>query len=104
MTARELLPNRRRSETIAFRFRGAPYTVTLSRFNDSRLAEIFVDNGKCSTHLASDARDAAVALSIAMQYGVPPEAIRAAVTRDADGSASGIIGAVLDTLLGEVSP
>ncbi|WP_292533817.1 hypothetical protein [Methylocystis sp.] len=37
-------------------------------------------------------------MSIALQHGVPPQAIRAAVTRECDGRLSGIVGAVLDLL------
>jgi hypothetical protein len=79
-------------------FRGVPYTVGFSRFDDGSLAEVFIDNHKCTSDLSSDARDAAVALSISLQHGVPPEAIRDAVTRDANGEASGILGCVLDLL------
>ena len=44
------------------------------------------------------ARDAATIASIALQYGTPPETIRRALTRNADGSASEPLGAVLDLL------
>ena len=49
---------------------------------DGRLAEIFIDASKPSNDAADDARDAAVAMSIALQHGTPLEAIRAALTRD----------------------
>jgi hypothetical protein len=97
---RRRLPNRRAHEVLAFTFRGLSYTAGIGRFGDGALAEIFIDCAKGSTPVAADARDAAVTLSIALQYGVQTEAIRDAVTREADGSASGIVGAVLD-LLGE---
>ncbi len=97
---RSRLPNRRPHETIGFKFRGYAYTLGVGRFADGALAEVFIDCAKGSTPVAADARDAAVTLSIALQHGVPPEAIRAAVTREADGSASGIVGAVLDLLEG----
>jgi hypothetical protein len=102
MTARQRLPNRRAHETISFEFRGLPYTVGVGRFPDGSLAELFIDCFRGSSPLAADARDAAVALSITLQFGVPPEAIRDAVTREADGSASGILGRALD-ILGSVS-
>jgi|GEM_PF-6992430 hypothetical protein len=41
---------------------------------------------------------AAVTLSIALQHGTPAAAIRAAVTRESDGSPAGIVGAILDLL------
>jgi hypothetical protein len=95
---RRRLPNRRAHEVFAFSFRGLSYTAGVGRFGDGALAEIFIDCAKGSTPVAADARDAAVTLSIALQHGVPPEDIGAAVTREADGSASGIVGAVLDLL------
>jgi hypothetical protein len=104
MSGRERLRNRRHHDVRAFKFRGVDYTVGYSRFADGALAEIFLDNHKTTSDMASDARDAAVGLSIALQYGVPPEAIRDAVTRDSDGEASGIIGCVLDLLLGREAP
>jgi hypothetical protein len=95
---RRRLPNRRAHEAIRFTFRGRVYAAGVGRFPDGSVVEIFIDAEKQSTDAADDARDAAVTLSIALQHGVPPEAIRAAVTREADGSASGIVGAVLDLL------
>lgn len=95
---RRRLPNRRSHEAIGFAFRGYSYTLGVGRFDDGALAEIFIDCAKGSTPVAADARDAAVTLSIALQHGVPPEAIRAAVTRENDGQPSGIVGAVLDLL------
>lgn len=104
MATRARLPNRRAGERIGFEFRGAPYTVTAGRFDDGRLAEIFLDcQAKGATPLDSDAKDAAVCLSIALQYGTPAEVIRSAVTRTTDGKPTGIVGAVLD-LLAETSP
>ena len=63
------LPNRRPGETIGFEFRGAAYTATFSRFPDGRLAELFIDAAKPSNDAADDARDAAVCLSLALQFG-----------------------------------
>ncbi|WP_292530581.1 hypothetical protein [Methylocystis sp.] len=95
---RRRLPNRRAHEAVAFSFRGIEYVAGVGRFEDGSLAEVFIDCAKGSSPAAADARDAAVTLSIALQYSVRPEAIRAAVTRESDGSASGIVGAVLDIL------
>lgn len=97
------LPNRRAHEAIRFSFRDRAYTAGVGRFPDGSMAEIFIDAEKQSTDAADDARDAAVALSIAAQHGTPLEAIRAAVTRESDGRPSGIVGAVLD-LLSEGAP
>lgn len=98
MTARRHLPNCRLHESQNFWFRGKTYTLGVGRYEDGRLAEVFIDCSKVASESAHDARDAAVCLSIALQHGVPVDAIRAAVTREEDGSPSGIIGYVLDLL------
>jgi hypothetical protein len=101
---RHRLPNRRAGETIGFEFRGSAYSATFSHFPDGRLAEIFIDAGKPSNDAADDARDAAVAMSIALQHGTPLEAIRAALTRDGAGLPAGVLGAALDAIVAEAAP
>jgi ribonucleoside-diphosphate reductase alpha chain len=46
------------------------------------------------------ARDAAITLSIALQHGVTADSIRNAITRESNGIAAGLVGAVLDHLEG----
>ena len=101
---RQRLPNRRTGEAVGFKFRGSGYSATFSRFPDGRLAELFIDADKRSNDAADDARDAAVAMSIALQHGTPLEAIRAALTRDGAGRPAGILGAALDAIVKEASP
>lgn len=96
--ARMRLPDRRASEVFDMAFRGRPYAIEVSRFDDGRLAEVFIDARKASTDSADDARDAALALSLALQHGCSAKVIRSAVTRDSAGRPAGIIGAVLDAL------
>jgi hypothetical protein len=100
---RRRLPNRRAAELYDLEFKRGRYAIGVSRFPDGNLAEVFIHSGKASSNLADIARDAAVTLSIALQFGTPADAIRAAVTREVDGSAAGIVGAVLDFIL-EASP
>jgi hypothetical protein len=95
---RHRLPDRRIHESLEFQFRGLTYTAGVGRYESGALAEIFLECSKGQSQLAADARDAAITLSIALQYGVRPEAIRSAVTRDGHGEPSGIVGAVLDLL------
>jgi hypothetical protein len=101
---RQRLPNRRTGAAITFEFRGGAYTATFSNFPDGRLAEIFIDAAKPSNDAGDDARDAAICLSLALQYGTPPEAIRAALTRDGAGRPAGILGAALDAIVAEGAP
>jgi hypothetical protein len=95
---RRRLPNRRAAELYDLTFKGGGYTIGVSRFPDGNLAEVFIHSAKTSSNLADIARDAAVTLSLALQYGTPADAIRAAMTRESDGSPAGIVGAVLDLL------
>jgi hypothetical protein len=46
------------------------------------------------------ARDAGILVSLLLQHGCPVETIARALSRNTDGSASGVIGAVLDKILG----
>jgi hypothetical protein len=48
-------------------------------------------------------RDAGVATSLALQFGMPLETLRRAVLRDPDGTASSPLGAALDLVAGEAS-
>jgi hypothetical protein len=101
---RETLPSRRAGEIVDFEFRSSAYTATLSRFSDGRLAELFIDAAKPSNDAADDARDAAVCLSLALQFGTPEAAIRAALTRDSAGRPAGVLGAALDAIAAEAHP
>ena len=93
MTARERPANRRASETFGIRCAGLSYVCTISRFPDGRVAELFLSNHKSNSAADTNARDAAITFSIAVQHGADPEAIRRALCRDSDGRASGPLGA-----------
>jgi hypothetical protein len=95
---REILPNRRVNETRSLESKGLPYAVTVSRFADGRLGEIFLSNGKAGSDSDTAARDSAIVCSIALQYGAPVDVIRKALCRDARGKASGPLGVALDLL------
>jgi ribonucleoside-diphosphate reductase alpha chain len=98
MTARERLPNRRAAETFNLECAGLPYTATVGRFDDGRLAEIFISNHKAGSAADTAARDAAIAASIALQFGADAETIRKALCRDTRRNAKGPLGVALDLL------
>ena len=98
MTERIRLPDRRGAETFDVRHGKERFHVSIGRFRDGSIAEIFIAGGKSGSDLEAVARDAAIALSIARQHNVPLDPIRHALTRNADGSPSSIIGAVLERL------
>jgi hypothetical protein len=101
MTERRRLPDRRQAETLELEVGGLRYTCTLGRFPDGQVGELFLSNNKSNSSADVSARDAAVVASIALQYSVPIDVLRHALTRDARGKASGPLGAALDLLAAE---
>jgi ribonucleoside-diphosphate reductase alpha chain len=79
--ARERLPNRRIAETFELEVNGLRYTVTIGR-HDGRVLEVFLQNHKPGSQSDANARDAAVAASLALQFGCPLEMLQRALLRD----------------------
>jgi hypothetical protein len=100
MSERERLPNRRECETFDIEAGGLRYRATIGRFEDGRLAEVFLVNHKAGSAAGIMASDSAVLCSIALQYGVPVEVLRRALMRDPQGRAVGPLGVVLDLVGG----
>ena len=100
---RERLPNRRASELFDIDVNGRRYRCTVSRYDDGRLAEIFLSNNKTGSDSDVAARDSAVVCSIALQFGVPVDVIRKALMRDSQGRPNGPLGVALDILAGEAA-
>jgi hypothetical protein len=96
MSVRTRLSNRRGSTNFELEVGGLRYTCTFSRFPDYSIAELFLNNCKSNSTADVNARDAAIAFSFAVQYGADPEAIRLALSRDAQGRAIGPLGVALD--------
>jgi ribonucleoside-diphosphate reductase alpha chain len=95
---RRRLPNRRGSITFELEALGLTFTVTASRFDDGSLAETFIQNHKTNSAERLLASDCAIAASLALQFGCPVETLRRALSRDAQGRATGPLGAALDLL------
>jgi hypothetical protein len=93
---REILANRRLAETFDLEVDGQCYCATVGRFPGGRLAEIFLSAAKCGSHADTNARDAAVVLSIAVQHGVPIDVLRKALMRDSRGAPCGPLAVALD--------
>lgn len=103
MTARERLPDRRACETFQLVAGGLSYTCSVSRYADGRLAELFLSNHKTNSAADTNARDAAITFSIAVQHGANPEVIRRALCRDSLGRPSGPLATALDIISGTAS-
>jgi hypothetical protein len=95
---RERLPNRRLHWLYRFECDGQIYTGGIGRFEDGRIAEIFINGAKVGTAAETNAQDAAIVASLALQHDCPIETIRHALARS--GGAAG----PLATFLGKVEP
>jgi hypothetical protein len=96
------LPQRRPSETFQFEmaFAGGTlhYTCSYSRFLDGRVGEILLQNTKAGSQSDANARESAIAASLALQFGCPLEVLRGTVLRNADGKPATPLGAALDLI------
>ena len=104
MTARERLPNRRACESFDFEHAGHRFSITVGHFPDGHPAEIFLSSRHVGSPLEAIARDEAVTVSIALQFGIPVETIRSALTKDHDGSAATVLGKSLDLFMESTTP
>jgi hypothetical protein len=95
---RTRLPNRRACETTAFEHGGASFTMTAGRYEDGRIGEAFINAGHANSALDFLISDAAILLSIALQFGADPGELRHAMKRFGDGSPASPIGAALDRI------
>lgn len=76
---RERLPNRRGNVSFNFRHEGWTYHATATRYDDGRLAEIFLDVDKPGSAVQLHAETAAMLASLALQHGVAAQTIVHAV-------------------------
>jgi len=95
---RERLPNRRKCETLTFQCGNQSYQGTVGFYDDGRPGEIFLDCSKSGTDVQIAARDSAIAVSMALQFGASIEKIKSALTRRANGSPEGPLGVLLDAV------
>jgi hypothetical protein len=95
---RRRLPNRRGHELLNFEHSGILYTAGIGRFDDGSVAEVFLNTSKHGTAVDVNARDAAVAAPLLLQYGCSLNTLRRALTRNGEGSASGPLARALDLL------
>jgi hypothetical protein len=103
MIERRQLPNRRLSETFDLEAVGLRYKVTISRFANGDVGEVFIGNHKAGNASDLAARDAGILISLCLQHGCNIATIARAVSRNANGSAAGVVGAVLDKIAGNGS-
>jgi ribonucleoside-diphosphate reductase alpha chain len=93
---RERLQNRRASQLFEVRAFELPFTISVSKYSDGRLAEIFITNHRAGSAAGILASDAAICASLALQFGCPVETLRRALSRDSQGRATSPLGVALD--------
>lgn len=96
---RKRLPDRRAAETFEFEVAGLRYTATIGRDRDGRILEVFLQNSKPASQSDANARDSAIAASLALQFGCPLEVLRHALLRDSRSRPSTPLGAALDAIV-----
>ena len=99
-TTRSTLPARRRGENFEIRHGGqnTPFVITVGRYPNGDVGEVFIAGSKSGTAFEAVARDGAILLSLCLQHGVTLATIKHAITREGDNSPSTIVGAVVDKL------
>lgn len=101
MSRRKKLPTRRPTWTDSFEHDGQKFHVTVGYYDESlqRAGELFVNSSqKRGSHTDLAVSEAAIAVSIALQHGVPLRTLRAACLRDARGNPQTPVGRALDLM------
>lgn len=98
MSPRERLTHRRSHETIDLEHGQFSYKAGVGRFEDGRIAEVFLTAAKSGTVIESWARDSAIIASLALQHGVRVDTLRHALSRDESGRPSTPLALLLDLL------
>lgn len=103
---RRRLPNRRPAETFDLDAEGRRLTATVGFSREGLPSEIFLSGAKSGADLDAILADASVAISIALQYAVPPRKLAKSIAKipeTIEGPATrpaSVIGTALDLLAG----
>jgi hypothetical protein len=98
LLVRTELANRRAGHNFEFSHEGLKYSASVREHN-GRPLEVFLNCSKIDSASDLVARDAAIVLSIMLQYGIPISVLAAsALGKNADGSSSSPIGALIEIL------
>jgi len=96
---RRRLDDRRQCLAFELEATGLRYTCTIGLFSDGTIGEVFLQNHKPGSASDANARDAAVAASLALQFGCPIETLQRALLRDSHGRPSTPLGAAIDIIM-----
>jgi hypothetical protein len=90
MAERERLSDRREAELVDVEHAGRRWTMTVGRFSDGRIAEVFIDGPK-EAPIVELAQESAIVASLALQSGCAFETLCHALA----GREAGPLGAAL---------
>lgn len=93
---RTRLKERRAHWLFRFECDGQSYTGGIGRFEDGRIAEVFINGTKVGTAAETNAQDAAIVASLALQHGCSVETIQHALARS--GGSAGPLATLLRTV------
>jgi len=96
---RRRLPQRRSSVTFELNFWGQKFAVGIGYYPDGRIGEVFVSTNKTGGQIEALARDAAILISLALQFGAPLETIQHALMHDARGEPASLAAVVVDRVM-----
>jgi hypothetical protein len=81
MSERQRLPNRREHTVRTFQHDGRRFVAGLGYFDSGDLGEVFLDvDGQAGSDVAQQAQTVAILVSMLLQVGVKPDAIRHSIT------------------------
>jgi ribonucleoside-diphosphate reductase alpha chain len=103
MSGRSRLPQRRGAVAVEIEHGGHRCRAQLGRYADGAPGEIFIDMHKAGSSLDALVSEAAIAVSLGLQYGVPLQGVQHALRRTPSGEPASLIGAVVDRLAAEAS-
>jgi hypothetical protein len=89
---RARLPDRRVAELVDFEHAGRRWTLTIGRFADGGIAELFIDGPRDAPIVALD-QESAIVASLALQSGCALETLRHALADRRAGPLSQCLGA-----------
>ena len=101
---RRQLPNRRPNDIHEITVGGQRYLACVGFYDDGTPGELFLDGVKPGSAMAATLQDAAIAVSLALQYGTPPGALAKSMSRQPslawtpNAAPASVIGAALDLL------
>ncbi len=100
MPHRERLPHRRGCVTFEYDHEGLRYVASVGFMPGTwEPKEVFVNCQRLGTAADSTIRDAAISISLALQYGADLGNLARAMTRNQNGEPSSPIGRLLDLMV-----